>query len=501
MSSICGFFVFMFRTILLVIATYPLMVGSTSAQQLFTRVYGGDSYDSGYEVIETNDNGYLVAGSSGSYEEGMSSQVMLLKTDDLGYEQWRRTYGGQFADQARSMQVSADGNLYIGGFSETIDQSYQVRVLKLTMNGDTIWTRQFGGALWDFCNDVVALSDGGCALFGQTYSYGAGEGDFYLIRLNSDGDTLWTRTYGGIADESGESISLTEDGGFYLTGHTESFGSGEKDVYVIKTDAFGDTLWTATAGGIKNEFAYGSCTTFDDGLVAVGGSFSNSPDEGDFMMYKFDTNGNVVDSRIEDGSTDEYWIDVIEDGANNLITVGYVENSEFGKEDVRIQRVTSELNFAGMAASRGSAENDRGFDIKITSDNAYIIAGMTQGFLGRFDDVYLLKMGFDATVVAPELGVNEITIGDDVFGVAIGPNPFSTVAPTLFIQGYNEVARSINNPISVRFFNAVGQMVLEQQITSGAATIRAENLTSGIYSYQLVSGAKVLATGKAVRTP
>jgi hypothetical protein len=95
------------------------------------------------------------------------------------------------------------------------------------------------------------------------------------------------------------------------------------------------------------------------------------------MMYKIDASGNVVGSRIEDGSTDEYWIDVIEDDANNLITVGYVEDSEFGKEDVRIQRVTQELNFGGMAATRGSSENDRGFDIKITSDNAYILVGMT----------------------------------------------------------------------------------------------------------------------------
>jgi len=488
----------MVKGILFGIAACLLTVGSTSAQQLFTRVYGGDSYDAGYEVIETNDNGFLIAGSSGSYDEGLSSQVLLMKTDDLGYEQWRKTYGGQFADQARSMQASSDGNLFIGGFTETIGASYQMLALKLTMDGDTIWTRKFGGNLWDFCNDVVALSDGGCALFGQTYSYGAGEGDFYLVRLNSDGDTLWTRTYGGAADESGESISLTADGGFYLVGHTESFGAGKKDVYVIRTDAGGDTLWTTTAGGIEDEFAYGSCTTFDDGIVAVGGSFSNSPDEGDFMMYKMDANGSVIDSRIEDGSTDEYWIDVIEDASNNLITVGYVEDSEQGKEDARIQRVTQELNFGGLGASRGSAENDRGFGIKITSDNAYIVVGMTQGFLGRFDDIYLLKMGLDGTDVDPELGINQITIGDDVFGVALGPNPFYTESPTLFIQGFDQIARSTREPISVRFYNAVGQMILEQQVTSGAEIIRAANFTSGIYSYQLVSGATVLATGKAV---
>jgi len=501
MSSICGFFVFMIRVTFLALVVVALTVQNSGAQQLFTRVYGGDSYDSGYEVIETDDNGFLIAGSSGSFDEGLSSQILLMKTDDLGYEQWRKTYGGQFSDQARSMQVSADGNLFIGGFTETTDQSYQVLAMKLTMDGDTLWTRQFGGEQWDFCKQLVALPDGGCALFGETHSQGAGEGDFYLIRLNTNGDTLWTRTYGGSQAESGESISITDEGGFYLTGHTESFGSGKKDVYVVKTNEFGDTIWTASIGGIEDEFAFGSCSTFDGGLVAVGGSFSNSPGEGDFMMYKLDSDGNTVGSRIEDGSTDEYWLDVIEDDANNLITVGYVEDSQQGKEDVRIQRVNQELNFDGMGASRGSAENDRGHDIKITSDNAYILTGVTQGFLGRFDDVYLLKMGFDATVVNPELGVNEITIGDNVYGVAVGPNPFSNETPTLFIQGYDEIIRKVKAPLRVRFYNTVGQVVLNQPVTSGSTSIRAENFTSGIYSYQLVSGATVLATGKAVRTP
>jgi hypothetical protein len=212
-------------------------ISQLAAQQLFTRVYGGDSYDSGYEVIETDDNGFLIAGSSGSFDFNLSSQILLMKTDDLGYVEWKRTYGGQFSDQGLSMQVSSDGNLFIGGFTETIEHSYQAVAMKLTMDGDTIWTRQFGGDLWDFCKQLVAMPDGGCTLFGQTYSYGAGEGDFYLVRLNSDGDTLWTRTYGGSSDESGESISITDDGGFYLTGHTESFGTGKKDVYVVKTDA------------------------------------------------------------------------------------------------------------------------------------------------------------------------------------------------------------------------------------------------------------------------
>lgn len=324
------------NSIALLVSMAVLLVVHADAQERFQRVFGGNGYDSGAEVIQKADGNYLIAGSSGSFDDGMSSQIILMEINNLGYEEWRKTYGGQFADQAESMVEDIDGNYLIAGYTETIDNSYQVYALKVTASGDTIWTRQYGGSSWDFCRQAVALSDGGFALFGQTYSSGSGSGDFYLIRIDSEGNPLWTKTYGGVGDENGHAISLTSSGGFYLTGNTESFGAGGADGYVIKTDMLGDTIWTRTFGGEKDEFCLGATTTFDDGVVAVGGSFSNSPDEGDFMMYKLSSEGDSVRARIEDGSTDEYWTDIVEHPVTNSLAVcGYVNDSGFGKTDFR----------------------------------------------------------------------------------------------------------------------------------------------------------------------
>ncbi|MCF8463437.1 MAG: T9SS type A sorting domain-containing protein [Flavobacteriales bacterium] len=488
------------RTLLFLSASLFLSV-QVSAQEMFQRVYGGDSYDVGKQVIQMPDNGYLIAGATGSFEQ-TSGQIMLIRTDLNGYEEWRKFYGDEYAEQAESMAIGPDGNIVVAGLSERTGLAYQAYLLKLSIDGDTIWTRHYGGTNWDLAHQVLPMADGGYALFGQTYSYGAGGGDFWLLRLDSEGDTLWTKTYGGTGLESGESFSITNEGGFYLTGYTESFGAGKKDVYIVKTDALGDTLWTRAYGGIEDEYAYGSCTSNDGGVITVGGSFSNSPDEGDFMIRKADENGVELYTRIEDGSTDEYWLDVFIDNQGSVVVAGYVEDSGFGKEDVRVMRVIetgTNFSYNGMGVTHGTAENDRLFDIKQTSDNGYVAVGVTGGFLDRFDDVYLLKVNSIGETLGPELGIDEIELDGTSFEVAVGPNPFGTVVPTLYIRNYLELVPKLSAPIEFRLFNNVGQVVYTSTIQRDATRLDGLNVVEGVYFYQMVSGKSVLATGKVVR--
>lgn len=483
------------KQFLLFSTLFVLIFVDLSAQIMFQQVYGGQSYDYGKEVIQTPDDGYLIAGATGSF--GLeSAQVMVIKTDPDGYVEWRRYYGGPLADQAESMELSADGNLIIGGYTERTGKSYQMYALKLTMDGDTIWSNHYGGELWDFARKVIPLADGGYALFGQTYSYGQGNGDFYLVRLNSEGDTLWTRTYGGPELESGESMALTSDGGFLLAGYTESFGAGEKDVYVVRTDMNGDTLWTMTYGGPEDDYGYAVVATSDGGFAVVGGTFNNTPGEADFMNVKFDADGNPEWERLKDGSADEYWYDAIEDDAGNIVVAGYVEDSGFGKEDVRIERVSPNGVWNNIGQTHGSTEDDRAFDLKQTSDGCYVMVGHTGGFLNRFDDVYLIKMNCAGQTSPTELGVNEILIDDVSFAVSIGPNPFRE-NPTFFIQGYGDLVSKLKGPLSFRLFNALGQTLFETEINSSDTDLHL-NLPAGVYSYQLVNNRAVMATGVAI---
>ncbi|MFQ5868905.1 MAG: hypothetical protein ACE5JC_03275, partial [Candidatus Zixiibacteriota bacterium] len=115
--------------------------------------------------------------------------------------------------------------------------------------GDTLWTRAYGGSGYDRGYSVQQTSDGGYIIAGYTESFGAGDYDVYLLKTDSSGDTLWTRTYGGSDWDRGYCIQQTSDGGYIITGESWSFGAGYSDVYLLKTDSSGDTLWTRTYGG------------------------------------------------------------------------------------------------------------------------------------------------------------------------------------------------------------------------------------------------------------
>lgn len=466
------------------------------AQIKFSRVYGGNSYDTGAEVIQTPDDGFLVAGTTGSFG-AESGQILLTKTDPEGYVEWRRFYGNEYADQASSMQITSDGHLIIAGNTETADSSYQMYAMKMTFSGDTIWTRNYGGADWDFCRQVVALSDGGFALFGQSFS--SGDPDFSLIRINSDGDQLWTKTYGGSAEESGESIALASDGGFYLAGHTKSFGEGMNDMYVVRTDNDGDTLWTETFGGPLEDVCYSVAETIDSGYVLAGGTENNTPGISDMIIRK----ENAADTWVtyESRGGDAYFTDVlVEPGTGNLVVVGYHGNGGFGKEDARILRYGNLGGvWNGVARSHGSPEIDRFVDVKRCSDNGYVMVGYTQGFLNRFDDIYLVKAGNDGIAAQPELGVDEIVLNGGRFDVSVGPTPFGAVEPQLFIQDFESVVKEINDPISVVVYNSVGQAVSTTSVVSYQTVLAMSHLDNGIYYYQLEASNTVLATGKLVK--
>lgn len=468
------------------------------AQGQLTRVYGGEGYDFGAEVIQTQDGGYLIAGSSSSFDTDLSSQVLVFKVDQWGNVEWRKTHGGDFADQAESMVESSDGHLLASGFSETIGNTYQVYALKLTMDGDTVWTKKYGGSHWDFCKQAVALSDGGFALFGQTYSYGAGEGDFYLIRINSDGDTLWTRTYGGELDESGESIALADDGGFFLAGTTESFGAGGKDMFVVRTNSDGDTLWTKTFGGVEDDICNAVAAAADGGYILAGGTYNLTPGKSDFVLRKEDGTQQWVKTESKPG--DNFLTDVIvESGTQNVTTVGYLtESNEYGGVDGRILRYGADGVWNNVAKNHGTSEMDFFADVKLTADGGYVILGTSQGYLNRFDDVWLVKTNNQGLSAPPTLAVNDINIGEESFAVRVAPNPFSNDA-YLMMDGFDVVRRNYSKPIQINVYNTVGKLVHSQMISSGKNYLELDNVAAGILSYQLVSGNNLLATGKLIK--
>jgi hypothetical protein len=210
------------------------------AQTSWWRTYGGTNSDYGCSVQPTADGGYIVAGSTASFGAG-NGDVYLIKTDASGDTLWTRTYGGTSDDYGWSVQLTSDGGYIIAGYSSSFGAGdYDVYLIRTSPSGDSLWTRTYGGTSLDKGYSVQQTSDGGYIVVGYTKSYGAGDVDAYLVKTDSSGDALWTRTYGGTNSDNGHSVQQTSDGGYIIAGQTRSFGAGSLDVYLIKTDANGN---------------------------------------------------------------------------------------------------------------------------------------------------------------------------------------------------------------------------------------------------------------------
>jgi hypothetical protein len=288
---------------------------------LWTRAYGGTDYDHGYSVQQTSDGGYIVAGETKSFGAG-NWDVYLIKIDASGDTLWTRTYGGTSSDGALSVQCTSDGGYIIVGYTSSFGSG--VYLIKTDANGDTLWAKTYGGQIG---YSVQQTSDGGYIIAG------VGSNDIYLIKTDVNGETLLARTYGGDGYECGYSAQRTYDGGYIITGSTGSFGAGGEDVYVIRTDTDGDTLWTRTYGGTGDDWGY-SVQEISDGYIIAGLTGSFGAGWSDVYLVKIDVNGNTLWTKTYGGTGDDWAHSVQQTQDGGYIITGLTESFGAGKWDV-----------------------------------------------------------------------------------------------------------------------------------------------------------------------
>jgi hypothetical protein len=255
-----------------------LLKTDSLGDSLWYRTYG-DTSEGGQSVAQTNDGGYILAGTAGSY--GNVYQVYLVRTDGSGDTLWTRTFGGPGWDYGYSVQPTRDGNYIVAGSAGA-----QVYLLKVDDKGDTLWTRAYGDGAYEVAFSVQQTQDGGYIAAGQRrIGFPEDSSMVYLLKTDSSGDLLWSRTYGQALNAFGSSVDETQDGGFVVAGYTY-FWNGTPTVYLLRTTPSGDSLWTRTFGGLGWEKGNSVRQTSDGGYIIAGAN-------GDVLLIKTDGNGNV----------------------------------------------------------------------------------------------------------------------------------------------------------------------------------------------------------------
>ena len=248
---------------------YCLMKMDSAGDTLWSHSYTKYEVNEANAVQQTSDGGYILVGSA-CYPN--TCDCFIVKTDSVGDTLWTRTLGNSPYDAAFSVQQTNDGGYIIAGTGHVLNISpSDIYVVKLTESGNIEWERNYGGNSSDYGFSVLQATDGGYVVTGRTSYLGD---DLFLLKMDSVGDSLWMRIFGGLDHDAGNSVKQTQDGGYIIAGCTGSFGMGQYDYYVVRTDSMGDTLWTNTYGGFDLDQANSISITNDGGYIAAGFSFS-----------------------------------------------------------------------------------------------------------------------------------------------------------------------------------------------------------------------------------
>lgn len=511
------------------------------AQIAFQKTYGGALGDGANYMLQTSDNGYIIAGHTFSPSFG-NSDGYLIKTDSIGNIIWRKIFGGSGYENAYSAVQISNGFIILGS-SNTPTFDAPTYLLKYDFGGNLIWSKGYSQTIGG-CNSIRITSGGGFILAGGASSVvmpsASGVG---LMKLDSNANVLWARSFGtsNINNSSGGSdVSQTFDSGYIISGYTNAFVSGNYayDIYLIKTDSTGHAVWKKTYGGsIGDEVGNAVRQTSDSGYVITGSASSFTPDTSkEVYLVKTDNMGNLLWSktyRVVTGGSIARSVQQTSDGG--YIIGAYTLSIGAGLRDFYLIK-TDGLGNLQWSRTYGGANDDEGYSAQQTSDGGYVIGGYTTSFgLGPYD-IYLIKTDsagnsgcnealVNSIVTTPATIVGNPVAGDTAITVQVS-NPATQVATggasiTLcIITGEEEVlleeiifslypnpsanefsitSDELSQTNTLEIYNSVGERVLSETFSSRGQTINVSFLPAGIYWCRIISeGKKILGTRKLV---
>ena len=384
----------------LVLLAAPVAMAQLPGDALWTRTYGDDGYNCGRCVQPTSDGGYIVAG----FTYGASQDIYLIKTDAVGDTLWTNCIRGDGSDDAKCVQeLPGGGYVVVGNTQAPGIFGCDIYLVETDAVGDTVWTRRYGdsegmGTGTNNGNCVERTSDGGYIVAGWSQFQGPYNEDLWLIKTDADGDSLWSRFFGGSAFDMAYTVEQTSDDGYIAVGYTRSSGAGNEDVYLVRTDALGSLEWEKTYGGTGSD--YGRCVrqTSDGGYIITGYTTSFGAGGFDIYLIRTDALGNALWTRTYGGGNDDisYSLQVTAD--EGYIISAKTTSFGAGGNDAYLIR-TDAAGDTLWTRTYGGTGTDKGYYVQVTPDGDYIMTGETTSYGGGDYDVLLVKVGDEGTGV------------------------------------------------------------------------------------------------------
>ncbi len=386
----------------------------------WSRTFGGPYGDGFWSLQETDEGGCILAGYTASKGEG--SDLWLVKADREGNPLWNKTFGGSGEDVGYFVKETKDGGYIVTGSTNSFDMGGErLWLLKADSNGSKEWNSIFGGfvsSAGDGGWSADETEDGGYIVTGYTQSYGEGKKDLWLLKTDCRGKELWDKTFGGAEGDVGMSVVETGDRGYILTGRTASFGSGGDDIWLLKTDSLGREEWNVTFGG-KNDDVGFQVLDVGDGYVLMGRTESGSDDER-IILIKTDYQGRKLWDRTYKGSAGTS-LQPTSDGG--FIIAGRIDSKDSRRDGLLIKTDSSGREEWAIPV-RGAGEDIGTWAVESRA-GGYLFAGITNSYGFGAEDGWLVKFQEKPMNDEDETGYN--SIGNNSIGNnSIGNNSIST---------------------------------------------------------------------------
>jgi hypothetical protein len=404
-------------------AAAALFVGFVSGETIcppqirWQRAFGSGGSDVGQRILQTDDGGYVIGGWSSDFSGGAfaGADFYLLRLDWEGQKVWDRSYGGNYSDQLYSLEQTADNGFILAGTSYSSASGDKTSpgygysdfwIVRTDASGNKLWEKSFGGTVGDNLVAGKVISDGGFILGGYSQSPPSGNksatnfgaDDFWVLRLDAEGNKIWERSFGGSASDYLLAVQQTADGGFLLGGSSSSEPGGNKtapahgqyDFWLVRLDALGNKLWDRSYGGDSFDEMRGLLIAPNGDILLAGSSFSDVSGNrtapgfgsGDFWVLRVDPDGNILWQAAYGGTSYEQLFNAAPApgetfllcGASYSGPGGSKTSRAFSGDDYWVVKIDANGNQI-WDASFGGMRSDRAWDTIRTADGGYIVVG------------------------------------------------------------------------------------------------------------------------------
>lgn len=457
---------------------------NSNGDTLWTKEIDAGGWDLPYSIQQTSDNGYIIGGRTSGFGAG-GLDMFLIKTDVNGNNQWTKAIGGSGDETVNCVKQTMDGGFILAGntysFSTGLNDFYIVKTNSL---GNILWSKSIGGTSNDNAYSIVQTTDSGYVAVGLTLSAGAGDKDVLAVKLDKNGNISWMKTYGGTGDDRANSIEQTTDGGFIISGVTNSFGAGNYDFNLIKVDSAGNLTWEKTYGGNGDEWAYCVQQTTDNGYILSGYTTSFGAGNADYYMVKTNSTGDTLWTKTFGGTMADYTTAIKQTPDNGFAVIGYSQSFAVGSYDFYFVKTDNNGN--------GICNQNNTNTIISTPTQTVTTPTLTVSMGGIVNTTTpTVSNGTIINSLCTNVGIQSIIPKNSHF--IIYPNPFSTQT-TLWTA----------NPLTNATFavdNCFGQTVAQINNISGETIVfNRDNLPSGLYFVRLTQDNKIIMTDKLVIT-